>query len=64
MKRIHYEVVADGEGWLIRCEGKDLHRYPTMAEAEAAAFDMARTDRNRGIRVNVQVPHEGLAGGA
>jgi hypothetical protein len=60
MKRIHYEVVADGGDWLIRCEGKDLHRYPSLAVAEAAAFDMARTDRNRGMRAEVTTPPEGL----
>ncbi len=56
MKRIHYEVVADGDVWLIRCDGKDLHRYPSLPDAEAAAFDMARTDRNRGMRADVQAP--------
>jgi len=59
MKRIHYDVVASGRDWLIRCEGRDLHRYPTLAEAEAAAFDMARTDRNRGMHAQVTTPQQG-----
>jgi hypothetical protein len=59
MKRIHYDVVPSGEDWVVRCDGKDLHRYPSLPMAEAAAFDMARTDRNRGIRADVRTPPEG-----
>jgi hypothetical protein len=56
MKRIHYDVVASGKDWVIRCDGRDLHRYTSLPEAEAAAFDMARTDRNQGIRADVRTP--------
>jgi hypothetical protein len=56
MKRIHDEIVAEGDGWLIRCEGKDLHRDPSLAVAGAAAFDVPRTDRNRGARIEVNLP--------
>lgn len=58
MKRIHYDVVPSGQDWVVRCDGKDLHRYPSLPVAEAAAFDMARTDRNRGIRADVRTPPE------
>jgi len=64
MKQVHYEVVANGDDWVVRCEGKDLHRFPSLAEAEAAAFDMARTDRNWGKHADVQMPHEGPPGRA
>ena len=60
MKHVHYDVVASGGEWLVRCDGRDLHRYPSLPEAEAAAFDMARTDRNRGMHADVQTPPEGL----
>ena len=60
MKRIHYEVAADGDGWVVRCEGKDLHRYAALPDAEAGAFDMARTDRNRGMRAEVKTPPGGF----
>lgn len=56
MKRVHYDVSRDGTGWLIRCEGRELRRYSSLPEAEAAAFDMARTDRDRGIRAEVKTP--------
>jgi hypothetical protein len=55
-KHVQYDIVADGDGWAIEVEGKRLHRYDTLPEAEAAAFDMARTDRDRGIRAEVNVP--------
>jgi hypothetical protein len=56
MKHVHYDVVKDGDEFVIRVEGKDLHRYPNLPEAEAAAFDMARTDRMRGMQAEVTVP--------
>ena len=56
MKRIHYDVVPSGEDWVVRCDGKDLHRYASLPVAEAAAFDMARTDRNRGMHADVRTP--------
>ena len=59
MKHVHYDVVANGNDWLVRCEGRDLHTYPSLAEAEAAAFDMARTDRNQGMHVEVTTPPGG-----
>jgi hypothetical protein len=56
MKHIQYDLVTDGDGWAIQVEGRTLHRYPSLPEAEAAAFDMARTDRDRGFHVNVKLP--------
>jgi hypothetical protein len=62
MKQIQYDLVPDGDGWAIESDGRKLHRYPTLPEAEAAAFDMARTDRDRGIKVHVNVPPNGSHG--
>jgi hypothetical protein len=58
MKQIQYDLVNDGDGWAIAVEGRNLHHYPTLPEAEAAAFDMARTDRDRGFKVHVNLPPE------
>ena len=60
MKRVHYDVSQDDNGWLIRCDGRELRRCSSLAEAEAAAFDMARTDRDRGIRAEVKTPPNDL----
>jgi hypothetical protein len=62
MKNIQYNLVADGDGWAIEQDGRKLHQYSTLAEAEAAAFDMARTDRDRGFHVEVKVPQSGAPG--
>jgi hypothetical protein len=56
MKNIHYDLVAEGNDWVIQIDGKAMHRYPSLPEAEAAAFDMARTDRDRGFHVQVRLP--------
>ncbi len=56
MKRVEYELVKDGEGWSIAIDGKKTHSYSSLPEAEAAAFDMARTDRDRGFHVHVTMP--------
>jgi hypothetical protein len=56
MKHVQYEVVADGAGWAIHVDGRKLHEYPSLPEAEAAAFDMMRTDRDRGFHVQVKMP--------
>ncbi|HEX4097991.1 MAG TPA: hypothetical protein VHX64_14805 [Caulobacteraceae bacterium] len=55
MKRIQYNVLKDGDRWAIERDGKRLHQYPTLPDAEAAAFDMARTDRDEGEHVDVIV---------
>lgn len=55
MKRVTYNVVKDGEEWAIERDGKRLHALPTLSEAEAAAFDMARTDRDQDMHAEVHV---------
>jgi hypothetical protein len=60
MKRVQYNVVKDGEGWVIERDGKKLHSFAALADAEAAAFDMARTDRDQDMHADVTV--EGAPG--
>ncbi len=55
MKRVLYNVVKDGEEWVIERNGKKLHSYSTVTDAEASAFDMARTDRDQDFHVDVHV---------
>ncbi len=55
MKHLHYAVVKDGEGWAIERDGTKLHEYTSLPDAEAAIFDMARTDRDRGFQVEVSI---------
>jgi hypothetical protein len=56
MKHVQYDVVSDGDGWVIEIDGKKVHQFSSLPEAEAAAFDMARTDRDRGFHVQVKLP--------
>ncbi len=55
MKRVEYKVEKEGEEWVIERNGKKLHSYSTLTDAEAAAFDMARTDRDQDFHVEVHV---------
>ncbi len=55
MKHVLYDVVKDGDAWAIECDGKKLHQYASLPEAEAAMFDMARTDKDRGHHVDLRI---------
>jgi len=55
MKRVQYNVLKAGEEWIVERDGKKLHAFPTASDAEAAAFNMARTDRDQDMQVDVHV---------
>lgn len=62
MARIRYFVVdhkQGGDRWAVRKDHEIVGTYAVQSEAEAAAFDMARTDKTagHGAEVNVQDAH-------
>jgi hypothetical protein len=55
MKRVEYKVAKSGDEWIVERDGKKLHAFPSLTDAEAAAFNMARTDRDQDFHVDVHI---------
>jgi hypothetical protein len=55
MARNHYYVVRHDDHWAVEKDGRRVGEYNLQVEAEAAADEMARGDREAGREAEVNV---------